>query len=311
VVQHYWNALPSVVASYLLGVAGILVQPSFYLLFTAMATSATRQPDPLLEASRMQVSWRWPTLLILLLLHLWAAHALAFFAHEYAHSFTAWLLGWKANPFDLHFPAASPLVWLLQLGINQQVDEGPIFASGHGPDAAFIGAAGMLLGNALLSLSLSRLLWRWASRRQRAGWALFAYWGTVASLGNLLDYVPIRTFTREGDMGTLQRGLDCSPWVVLLVLGLPTFGALWWFFARVLPAALTWLFPRNRAQRGLVSALTVGALCGFYGAVGFLEGGPVAERLSWFSVYVVLPALLLLELMRLRRAAPVSAAVTA
>jgi hypothetical protein len=287
------------------------VQPSFYLLFNVMATSVTRQPDPLLEASRVQISWRWSTLLVWLLLQLWAAHALAFFAHEYAHSFTAWLLGWKANPFDLYFPAASPLVWLLQLGINQRVDEAPIFASGHGPDAALIGAAGMLLGNALLSLSLSRLLWRWARRTQRADWSLFAYWGTVASLGNLLDYVPIRTFTREGDMGTLQRGLDCSPWVVLLVLGLPTFGALWWFFARVLPAALTWLFPRNRAQRGLVSALTVGALFGFYGAVGFLEGGPVAQRLSWFSVYVVLPSFLLLELVRLRRAAPVSAAVTA
>jgi hypothetical protein len=263
-----------------------------------------QQERQVLTGNSSQVSWRWPTLLALLLVQLWSAHAVAFFAHEYAHSFTAWLLGWKANPFDLHFPPASPIVWLLQLGINQNVDEAPIFASGHGPDAALIGGAGMVVGNALVSLPLSQLVWRWAKRTQRAGWALFAYWGTVASLGNLLDYVPIRTFTLEGDMGALQRGFGWSPWLVLLLLGLPTLGLLGWFFVRVMPVSLTWLFSRSRAQRGLVAALTVSALFGFYGAVGFLEGGPLAERFSQLSVYVVLPVMLMLELVRLRRPSP-------
>jgi hypothetical protein len=263
-----------------------------------------KQGKQILEGNLSEASWRWPTLVALLLLQVWSAHAIAFFLHEYAHSFTAWLLGWKANPFDLYFPPVSPIVWLLQLGINQNVDEAPIFASGHGPDAALIGGAGMILGNALLSLPLSRLVWRWAKQTNRAGWALFAYWCTVASLGNLLDYVPIRTFTLEGDMGALQRGFGCSPWLVLLVLGLPTLSALGWFFVRVVPSSLTWLFPRNRAQRGLVAALTVGALFGFYGAVGFLEGGPLAERFSWLSVYLILPCILILELVRLHRAGP-------
>ena len=247
------------------------------------------------------VRWRWPSLLALLLSQLWGAHAAVFFAHEYAHSFTAWLLNWKANPLALHFPPLSPLVWLLQLGINQNVNETPIFATGHGLEAALIGGAGMILGNALFSLPLSRLGWRWATRKHRPGWALFAYWCTVASLGNLLDYVPIRIFTLEGDMGSLQRGFGWSPWLVLLLLGLPTAGAFGWFFARVVPASLAWLFPQNLAQRLLVAALTVGVVFGFYGAVGFLEGGPIAQRLSWLSVVVVLPLMLILELLRLWR----------
>jgi hypothetical protein len=164
-----------------------------------MAKSSTARQ---VGSSTSERSWRWPTLVALLLVQLWSAHAIAFFLHEYAHSFTAWLLGWKANPFDLYFPPVSPIVWLLQLGINQNVNEVPIFASGHGPDAAFIGGAGMVLGNALLSLPLSRLVWRWAQQTNRTGWALFAYWCTVASLGNLLDYVPIRTFTLLALAGT-------------------------------------------------------------------------------------------------------------
>ena len=271
-----------------------------------MANSLTKQPAAkLLVDSYSGVSWRWPTLVALLVVQLWLAHAVAFFPHEYAHTFTAWLLGWKANPFDLHFPPLSPVVWLLQLGINQNVDEAPIFASGHGPDAALIGGAGMVLGNALISLPLSRLGWQWATRNHHAGWALFAYWCTVASIGNLIDYVSIRTFTLEGDMGALQRGFGWSPWLVLVLLGVPTLVALGWFFVRVVPNSLEWLFPRNPAQRLVVAGLTVGVLFGFYGAVGFLEGGPIAHTLSVISVGFVIPLLLVVELVRLRRVNPV------
>lgn len=126
----------------------------------------------------------------------------------------------------------------------------------------------------------------------------------MASIGNLLDYVPIRTFTLEGDMGSLKRGFEWSPWLVLLLLGITTAGVLGWLFIRVVPASLTWLFPRNLAQRALVAALTVGVIFGFYGAVGFLEGGPIAHQLSWISLFVVFPLLLILELVRLRRAGP-------
>ncbi len=36
---------------------------------------------------------------LLAILQLWFAHAIGFMIHEYAHSFTAWLLHTKANPW--------------------------------------------------------------------------------------------------------------------------------------------------------------------------------------------------------------------
>lgn len=41
------------------------------------------------------------------------AHHLAVFVHEYAHSFMAFALGYKSNPFLIHFGGTGPLNLLL------------------------------------------------------------------------------------------------------------------------------------------------------------------------------------------------------
>jgi hypothetical protein len=238
----------------------------------------------------------WPRLLILLLVQLWVAHALVFFAHEYAHTFTAWLLGWKASPFDLHVPPSSWTVWLLQLGIDQDVHEAPIFASGHAVHAGLIALAGALLGNAFVTFPLSRLAYAWAKRRALRGWAMLAYWACLASVGNLIDYVPIRTFTLEGDMGSVQRGFGWSPWTLLVVLGIPTAIVLGYFLFRIVPATITWLFPDSAARRVVIAIASAFVLFGFFGAAGLLEGGKISYQLSVISLYVVAPAVAILEI---------------
>lgn len=220
-----------------------------------------------------------------------------FFTHEYAHSVTAWLLGWKSNPLDLNYAHPTLQVILLQLGIDQNVNEAPIFASGHGSDAALIAAAGAVIGNGLIALPLSRLAYRFAIRRNHFGLALFAYWCTVASIGNFFDYVPIRTFTLEGDMGSVQRGFGWSPWTLLLIFGVPTLIALVWLFLRVVPQTLRQLFPANTARQAFVAVVTVAVMFGFFGAVGLLEGGPASHRLSMISVEFLLPAAIIVALL--------------
>ncbi len=244
--------------------------------------------------------WGWPVLAAFTLIQMWAAHACVFFAHEYAHSFIAWLLGWKTNPLALYYAHPTLVVLLLQMGINQNVDEGPIFASGNGPHAAIIGAAGALLGNALITYPLSR--WGYSKARQigSRGWGMFAYWATVASVGNFLDYVPVRTFTTEGDMGSIQRGFGWSPWTILLVLGIPTLLALIYFFARIEPATLAWIFPDSAAKRWGVAVLTAFVLFGFYGAAGLFEGGPISHRLSVISIWICFPLMAVLGGMLVR-----------
>jgi hypothetical protein len=223
---------------------------------------------------------------------LWLAHALAFFAHEYAHAWAAYFLHVKANPFQLAWARPSAVVWLFQLGISQGVEEAPLFAAGQGWKAAAISAAGMLVGNALVSWSAARLLARWAGARPVAG--LLAYWLTVASLGNLLDYVPIRTWVPPGDltqdMWAVEQGLRLPPWGLLAVLGPLVVVYGYFFFARIQPRTLPLLFPRARWQRAATAAGGALFLFGFYGAAGWSGSGEVAHALTVASVCVLAPA---------------------
>jgi hypothetical protein len=245
--------------------------------------------------------WSWPVFVALVAVQMWAAHACVFFAHEYAHSFTARMLGWKGNPLALHYAHPTLVVLLTQLGISENVDYAPIFASGHGRQAAFIAAAGGVIGNALITFPLSRWGYAKAKRQGLRGWAMFAYWVCVASVGNFIDYVPVRTFTNEGDMGTLQRGFGWSPWTVLLVFGIPTAIALVYFFLRIEPSTLQWLFPHSPTRRIVLMVLTAFVLFCFYGAAGWFEGGPTSHMISVVSVCAVFPLMTLIGRVLVRR----------
>jgi hypothetical protein len=227
-----------------------------------------------------------------------------FFPHEYAHSFTAWLLGWKLNPLALYYAHPTLKVLLAQMGIDQNVNETPIFASGHGHDAAIIAAAGMVIGNGLITYPLSRLGYAMAVRRNLRGWAMLFYWTTVASVGNFIDYVPIRTFSASGDMRSMERGFGWSPWTVIFVLGIPTACALIYFLVRIQPLSLSWLFPNSVLRRVILVLLTGAALWGFYGAAGLVEGGPLAYQMSKVSVFALFPLVTLISWFLVQRHVP-------
>lgn len=244
-----------------------------------------------------------PWLIGLTVIQLWAAHALAFFAHEYAHSVVAWLLGWKANPLDLDYAHPSLVVFLFQLGINQKVDEAPIFASGHGVDAGLIAASGIVIGNALISLGLARWGWRRAVAQGNRDWAMLAYWLTAASVGNLLSYVPLRVFVTDGDMYSVVRGFHLSPWTVLVVLGIPTLVALIWFVLRVVPASLRRVWPDSIGVRITFALLSAAFVFGFYGLGGLLEDDPIAHRMGQLCIFGLAPLVAAIEVALVRRGA--------
>jgi hypothetical protein len=174
-------------------------------------------------------------------------------------------------------------------------------AAGRSLDVALIAIAGALLGNGIISYPLSRLGYRQATKNDRRGWAMFAFWVTTASIGNFIDYVPIRTFTDGlGDMGQLEKALGWSPWVVLVVLGIPTLAATLYFFLRIVPTTVNWLFPHSPKARYSVAVLSVLFVFGFYGAAGLLEGGPISYDLSLASVFIVLPVMTGVEVLLLR-----------
>jgi hypothetical protein len=234
---------------------------------------------------------------------LFATHAIGFFAHEYAHSTTAWALGWKANPLALNYGPLTASNVLLQLQIDENVDYAPIFAAGHFRQAGLIAAAGVVAGNFLLTYSLSRGGFAWARQRGQWGWARFFFWLGIMSVGNLICYVPVRTFSSHGDMHTVAQGFNCSPGWILLVLGLPFGLALLEFLFRLLPAAIRELYPAVGQQR-VVAMLSAFVLFGFYGLAGWSDNGVVAHQLAVLCVAGLFPALALTQLFRTRQVQP-------
>ncbi|MGZ3872801.1 MAG: hypothetical protein ACXVJD_07775 [Mucilaginibacter sp.] len=243
----------------------------------------------------------WLAFTMFTVLILWFAHALAFFPHEYAHSFSAWLLGWKSNPLALNYGQITTSNLLVQLGIDENVDYAPIFAGGHGQQAGLIALAGLFVGNFLITYPLSYWGCKLAKQHDSRTLGLFFYWLYVASVGNLIDYVPVRTFATDGDMHTLVKGFNCSPWLIIIVLGVPFIIILVHFFFSFLPRALYWLFPQSPSRRAVMATLTAFAIFGFYGAAGWSEADAVSHNISVFSVCVLLPVVIISELWLLNR----------
>ena len=160
--------------------------------------------------------------------------------------------------------------------------------------AGIIAAAGMVIGNMLITYSLSRWFYAIAKQRGSRTWVMFSYWLTVASIGNFIDYVPVRTFADGGDMFTVAKGFACSPWLVLLVLGIPTLIGLLYFFLRIESQTLIWLFPESAAKRNIILFLTAFIIFGFYGAAGWIEDcGPESRWISIISVFAMVPLMTL------------------
>jgi hypothetical protein len=112
------------------------------------------------------------------------------------------------------------------------------------------------------------------------------------NLGNFFDYVPIRAFAPTGDIAHIVQGLGISPWVVLVVLGVPTATAMWFFFARTLPMALGRMASTS-FERGFVVTLCVVIMFGYFGLVGIEGYGKISHVLSLLSLCLI-PVLLTL-----------------
>ncbi len=241
------------------------------------------------QKANWQPAKSWLVFALVTILFLWTAHLLAFFSHEYSHAFTAWLLGWKSHPLALNYGHWNIANVLAQFEIDENVDYVPIFARGHRYHAGFIALAGLFVGNFLITYPLSRWAFKDAMERGTRSAGLFFYWLCVASVGNLIDYVPVRTFTQEGDMYTLAKGFNCSPWLILIVLGIPFGVILGQFFLSFAPKALLWLFPKSPTRRALMVILTALAMFGFYGAAGIIEKDSISQNISRVSLFLVLP----------------------
>lgn len=232
-------------------------------------------------------------LALLFLFQLWLAHALGYLVHEYAHSFTAWAFRAKANPLAIDY---GHLTWsniLLLSGMDENVDYKSIFDAGRGPLVALIAVAGVLFGNGICYL-LARWLFSQSKALERPLLACFFFLFLTMNVGNFLAYVPNRTFTTHADMANIERGLNISPWWIVIVLGIPFALAIWHFFQMILPDARRFLFPASKPGQIFLVLLTCGVVFAFFGSAGFNGYGELSHWIASASLYVLLPLSILL-----------------
>ncbi len=124
--------------------------------------------------------------------------------HEWAHGTTAWILGYKDNPFDVRYGG-----WLL-MNCDEVVPYSTILNQGHGLHVALIGISGYVMNIVLFVLSLFSLSRIFVMRSLYL--LAFFYLFCVLNLMALFGYVPLNAFSHYGDIGWFVRGLDISPW---------------------------------------------------------------------------------------------------
>lgn len=209
-------------------------------------------------------------------------HAIAFFTHEYAHSFSAWVLGFKQNPFILHFGDTSfwNLLFFIKMDENVNFE---LFSANNPWQASFIAFAG-ILSNALLFLFCINALF--SKKRHSQFYYYFFIWFTVMNLGNFNDYIPGRTFATHGDIAEILTFLNISPWWIMVIFGYPICFCFWYFYSKILPFNYQKL-EFNITQQVILLITVTYTLFGLFGAAGYSNYGPASHLIALLSMYSI------------------------
>lgn len=217
------------------------------------------------------------------------AHAAAYLTHEYSHSLTAWSLGWMKEPFGIDYGPATVSNFIFLGDVSDNVNYGPIFASGHGGSAALIALAGPFLGNGLLYFILYGLA---STRAIKSSTLLlsFSYWLSLMCAANVWGYVPIRAITTHADIAIAAQGLGVSIWTlfpfVMIVSGYITYH----FFCKTFAMANKFVVADIEGNRAFVIAFTSFWYFSFFGADGISGSyGLISQILSIASRYLLFP----------------------
>lgn len=212
-------------------------------------------------------------------------HALAMLPHEYSHSFTAWLLGYKNNPFALTYGGTSWSNLLFLLHMDENVDYPMIFSMGQNIHAGLIAFAGIGINILLFIFSLWALTKEYVKEHPYLYYFLFLF--NLMNLGNFYDYVPIRTFATRDDATNFELGLNISPWWIYFIGGYIVCFLIWHFFSRTMIKAFINLKVTSTTLKAGLMMICVGMLFGFYGLPGFFGYGKISYFLSATSLLAI------------------------
>lgn len=214
------------------------------------------------------------------------ANYMAVFAQEYAHSITAWMLGYKEHPFAIYFGGKSLMNLLLLFNINANVDYDLIASAGRIRDLAIIGFAGLGVANAGTYLVTLRLMKRRFIQRFHTIY-YFLFWLNFMSFAQIYSYIPVRTFSDSGDIANIVQGLNISPWWICIFCGYAVTYIIWHFFTRTLSRTYDVLQIKSNIVKALLMMLCAIPLFAYFGITGFIDNGEIAHFLSAASLFLL------------------------
>lgn len=218
------------------------------------------------------------------------AHHVAMLPHEYAHSFMAWLLGYKNNPVNLTYGGTSWLNLLLLANMDENVAYSMIFSTGHGNHAALIALAGPVIANGAMFILSLWLLSR-QNIQQKPYLFYFIFLFNLMNIGNFYSYVPIRslTLTTYGDVAHFAIGTGISRWWIYSIGSYIVVFLVWNFFTRTLILAFNSLDIISTSLRAGLMIMCVAILFGFYGGMPGIFGsyGEITYFLSVTSILAI------------------------
>lgn len=221
-------------------------------------------------------------LILLTPLFFYMTRALAFFVHEYAHSFSAWVLGFKHNPLILNFGDASWGNILLYTKIDENVDFNS-FSGIHPWSASFIAFAGILSNAILFIISVKALF---SKKNHSQLYYYFFLWFTVINLGNFNTYIPARTFSHIHDIGEITTFLNISPWWIMILFGYAICYCFWFFYSEILPYGYKKL-SFNSIQQIILLIMVTFILFAVTGTSGYTNHGPESHFIALLSLYAI------------------------
>lgn len=223
------------------------------------------------------------------------AHYLAVFIHEFAHTFSAWLLGYKNNPFDLNYGGASLGNLLLLSNIDQKVNNSLIYASGHPGHVALIASAGP--GIIIFLFFLSFWLIQNKTIKKYPYLLYFLLFFNLWCLGGTYAYFPVRIFTLHGvmvDVLDIEQALNISPWLIYFFTGYLVIYMMWLFFSKTLISIYANVDISSTTGRAGLMIICVLILFGYCGLAGFINHGEISHFISATSILAI-PGIIFLQ----------------
>jgi hypothetical protein len=216
------------------------------------------------------------------------SHHLIVFIHEYAHTFTAWMLGYKSNPLELNYGGTSLSNLLLLSDVDHKVNYEVIYSLGNPRLVGLIAFAGP--GVTLGLFFLSGWLIQTYKFKIYPPALYFLLFCNLWCLGGTYAYVPIRVFTTHGvmvDILDIEQALHISPWIIYFFGSYLVVYMMRQFFSKNVTAIYADLRLSCLIDRASLMILFVFILFGYCSLPGFSYHGEISHFISVTSILAI------------------------